>query len=62
MWANIARFLVVNVLLPLIKDGIFMLVNFFKVRQLREEKEKKDAEAIKNFKDNPSSDTFSKLP
>lgn len=62
MLAKLGQILITDLLLPLLKDGIFMLVNFFKVRQLRKEQEAKAIKAGKDYEENPSDDTFGRLP
>lgn len=62
MWANLVKLLVIDVLVPIIKDLIFMAINFFKVRQLRKDQEEKAKKAMEDYAKNPTDDTFSKLP
>ncbi len=62
MWANLLKILIADVLIPLIKDGIFMLVNFFKVRQLRKEAEEKARIKAQAYENNPTADNFNQLP
>jgi uncharacterized membrane-anchored protein YitT (DUF2179 family) len=62
MWANLLKTLLVNVVVPLIKDLIFMAINFFKVRQIRKEREEKDKVKVEEYEKAPSDDSFSNLP
>ncbi len=49
MWANFLKLLVVDVLIPVVKDLIFMAINFFKVRQLRKEKESENVKKVAEY-------------
>lgn len=60
--ANILKYLVAEIVIPLLKDAVFMLINFYKVRQLRKEKEEAAAKAVENYAKNPNADTFNNLP
>lgn len=62
MWAQLGKFLIVELVIPLIKDGVFMLMNFFKVRQLRKDQEAKANAAVKEYAKTPTADNFNKLP
>jgi hypothetical protein len=62
MGGQVLTYIVANIVLPLLKDLAFMLVNMFKVRQLRKEKEQQIQNAVKDYEKNPSPDSFNRLP
>jgi hypothetical protein len=62
MWANIFKYIVANILLPLLKDFAFMLYNMFKVRQIRKEREEKLKKKLEAYEKNPSDENYGNLP
>lgn len=69
MWATILQTVITSIVLPLLKDVAFMLLNMFKVRQLRKQQEadaieraKKAAQGNVNYETTPSDDTFGQSP
>lgn len=66
MWTKILEVVISQVVLPLIKDLVFMIVNFLKVRKMRKESEesaKKKADEFKKAQtEQDIKDTFENLP
>jgi len=66
MYAKFIELLVINLVIPLLKDLAFMLYNIFKVRQIRKEREesaKIKAEAYAKAKSSEEiKDTFDNMP
>jgi hypothetical protein len=60
--ASILKYLIAEIVIPLLKDAVFMLVNSYKIRQLRKEKEAATIKAVKEYEEKPSSNTFNNLP
>lgn len=62
MLANILKFAVAEIVLPLLKDLAFMLYNMFKVRQIRKEREAQAQKKVDEYNKNPSDENYGKLP
>jgi hypothetical protein len=66
MWSKIGSFVVVQIVLPLLKDLAFMLMNMFKVRQLRKkvdlENKKKALDLINAKTDAEIKEAFENMP
>jgi hypothetical protein len=66
MYAKLLEILVTNLLLPILKDLAFMLFNFFKVREIRKQREEAAKISADIFKKALSTqevkDSFGNLP
>lgn len=62
MWANILKYVITTIVIPLLKDLAFMLYNMFKVRQIRKDREEKAKKAVSEYEKNPSDENYGNLP
>jgi hypothetical protein len=66
MWSKIGSFVVVQIVLPLLRDLAFMLMNMFKVRQIRKkvdlENKKKALDLINAKTDAEIKEAFENMP
>jgi uncharacterized membrane-anchored protein YitT (DUF2179 family) len=66
MWTKILQSVITSIVLPLLKDLVFMVLNMLKVRQIRKEKEEHNRQAAEKFEqaktEQEIKDTFEDLP
>lgn len=62
MWAKLGSTILTSIVLPLLKDLAFMIVNMLKIRQLRKEREEEARKKLEAYQNNPSDENFGQLP